>query len=125
MSILPVLWELSGEEHLMKQAILTLLSALMNSLKQESVKYHPLIFPLIRNSVEPGSVRLFPFPLLTCFLVWPPLLSLGLIAYEQTLGDSGLSFGRGFGSLVCYSYAVPGPSSSRPSLPSSRFIPDF
>lgn len=41
----------------MKQAILTLLSALINSLKQESARYQPLILPLIRSSVEPGSVR--------------------------------------------------------------------
>lgn len=40
----------------MKQAILTLLSSLIVSLKQESVRYHSLILPLIQSSVEPGSV---------------------------------------------------------------------
>lgn len=40
----------------MKQAILTLLSALIHSLKQQSVRYHADILPLIKNSVEPGSV---------------------------------------------------------------------
>jgi hypothetical protein len=40
----------------MKQAILTLLSSLMHSLKQESAKYHSLILPLIRSSVDPTSV---------------------------------------------------------------------
>lgn len=40
----------------MKQAILTVLSCLIHSLKQESVRYHSLILPLIRSSVEPGSV---------------------------------------------------------------------
>ncbi|KAL2826828.1 armadillo-type protein [Aspergillus cavernicola] len=54
-SLLPPLWESSGEEHLMKQAILTLLSALIYSLKEESTRYHALILPLIQNSIEPGS----------------------------------------------------------------------
>ncbi|KAJ5774329.1 Armadillo-like helical [Penicillium paradoxum] len=54
-SLLPPLWESSGEEHLMKQAILTLLSSLIQSLGQESVRYHSLILPLIQSSVEPGS----------------------------------------------------------------------
>ncbi|KAF5864159.1 hypothetical protein ETB97_008365 [Aspergillus alliaceus] len=58
LSLLPPLWEGSGEEHLMKQAILTLLSSLINSLKQESVRYHSLILPLIQNSVEPDSETL-------------------------------------------------------------------
>ncbi|RAK86197.1 importin 11 [Aspergillus costaricaensis CBS 115574] len=58
LSLLPPLWESSGEEHLMKQAILTLLSSLIHSLKQESVRYHSLILPLIQNSVEPGSETL-------------------------------------------------------------------
>ncbi|KAJ9198731.1 hypothetical protein DTO271D3_6115 [Paecilomyces variotii] len=56
--LLPPLWEQSGEEHLMKQAILTLLSALIHSLKQQSVRYHADILPLIKNSVEPGSETL-------------------------------------------------------------------
>lgn len=55
MSLLPPLWEQSGEEHLMKQAILTLLSSLIHSLKDESVRYHADILPLIRSSVDPGS----------------------------------------------------------------------
>lgn len=59
LALLPPLWEQSGEEHLMKQAILTLLSSLIDSLKQDSAKYHPLILPLIRSSVEPGSVSIF------------------------------------------------------------------
>ena len=42
----------------MKQAILTLLSSLINSLKQESVRYHSLILPLIQSSVHPESVSL-------------------------------------------------------------------
>ncbi|KAH8700376.1 putative importin 11 [Talaromyces proteolyticus] len=54
-SLLPPLWEQSGEAHLMKQAILTLLSSLMNALKGDSVKYHGDLLPLIENSLEPGS----------------------------------------------------------------------
>lgn len=42
----------------MKQAILTLLSSLIHSLKQESARYHSLILPLIQGSVNPESVSL-------------------------------------------------------------------
>jgi hypothetical protein len=63
-SLLPPLWEQSGDEHLMKQAILTLLSSLIHSMKQESIRYHPIILPLIQKSVEPGSVC----PRLRCLL---------------------------------------------------------
>jgi hypothetical protein len=56
LALLPPLWESSGEEHLLKQAILTLLSSLIYSLKQESTRYHSLILPLIQNSVDPNSV---------------------------------------------------------------------
>ena len=39
----------------MKQAILTILSALMTSLKAESRRFHGMIIGLIRSSIEPGS----------------------------------------------------------------------
>lgn len=55
MSMLPPLWAESGEEHLMKQAILTMITAIVTSLKQKSLTYHALIIPLIRDSVQPGS----------------------------------------------------------------------
>ncbi|KAJ5278946.1 hypothetical protein N7478_004318 [Penicillium angulare] len=55
LSLLPPLWEESGDEHLMKQAILTLLSSLIHSLKQESARYHSLILPLIQGSVDLNS----------------------------------------------------------------------
>ncbi|KAL4922715.1 armadillo-type protein [Aspergillus aurantiobrunneus] len=55
LSLLPPLWESSGEEHLLKQAILTLLGALIYSLKKESTRYHSLILPLIQNSIDPTS----------------------------------------------------------------------
>nr|KMM70088.1 KapH [Coccidioides posadasii RMSCC 3488] len=57
-TLLPSLWDQSGEEHLMKQAILTLLSSIIHSMKQESVRYHPLVLPLIQKSIEPGSESL-------------------------------------------------------------------
>ncbi|KAL4911267.1 hypothetical protein BDW74DRAFT_184677 [Aspergillus multicolor] len=55
LALLPPLWDGSGEEHLLKQAILTLLGALIYSLKQESMRYHSIVLPLIRNSVDPTS----------------------------------------------------------------------
>ncbi|KAI9847676.1 MAG: hypothetical protein M1837_001924 [Sclerophora amabilis] len=54
-SLLPPLWEQSGEEHLLKQAILTILTRLINAMKQESRRYHPMVLPLIKFAIEPGS----------------------------------------------------------------------
>ncbi|EME46887.1 hypothetical protein DOTSEDRAFT_126805 [Dothistroma septosporum NZE10] len=54
-SLLPGLWEDSGEEHLMKQAILTVLARLVNAMKGDSLPLHPLVFPIIKGAVEPGS----------------------------------------------------------------------
>jgi hypothetical protein len=54
-SILPGLWEASGDEHLLKQAILTLLSTLVAAMKDQAQRYHSLILPLIQRAVEPGS----------------------------------------------------------------------
>jgi hypothetical protein len=54
-SILPGLWEASGEEHLLKQAILTLLSTLVAAMKDQAQRYHAMILPLIQRAVEPGS----------------------------------------------------------------------
>lgn len=55
MSILPSLWAESGEEHLMKQAILTMITAIINSLRQKGTSYHRPIYPLIHDSVQPES----------------------------------------------------------------------
>lgn len=55
MSMLPSLWAESGEEHLMKQAILTMITAIVNSLGQKSLSYHASILPIIHDSVQPGS----------------------------------------------------------------------
>ncbi|KAI5204179.1 ARM repeat-containing protein [Aureobasidium subglaciale] len=54
-SILPNLWEQSGDVHLMKQAILTILSRLVSSMKADSVPFHHLVLPIIKGAVEPGS----------------------------------------------------------------------
>lgn len=54
-SLLPPLWEQSGEEHLLKQAILTILARLISAMKTESGKYHSLVFPIIRGAVQPDS----------------------------------------------------------------------
>ncbi|KAL9621393.1 MAG: hypothetical protein Q9160_004153 [Pyrenula sp. 1 TL-2023] len=58
MSLLPPLWDQSQDEHLMKQAILTMITAIINALGPDSLKYHSLIIPLIRNSLEPESESL-------------------------------------------------------------------
>jgi hypothetical protein len=55
MRLLPGLWESSAEEHLMRQAILSMITAITHSLKGKSVKYHHQILPLIYDSVQPGS----------------------------------------------------------------------
>ncbi|EXJ95755.1 hypothetical protein A1O1_00879 [Capronia coronata CBS 617.96] len=55
MSMLPPLWAESGEEHLMKQAILTMITAIVNSLGQKSLTYHNAILPIIHDSVQPES----------------------------------------------------------------------
>lgn len=54
-SLLPPLWEQSGSEHLMKQAILAILSRLFISMKATGARYHPLALGIIRGAVEPGS----------------------------------------------------------------------
>jgi Importin-beta N-terminal domain len=58
MEMLPPLWEASGGEHLMKQAILTMITTITESLTKQSLKYHPQILPLLRDSVQPNSETL-------------------------------------------------------------------
>ena len=40
----------------MKQAILVILTRLLNSMKAESQRYHSLVIPIIRGAVQPDSV---------------------------------------------------------------------
>ncbi|KAF6226163.1 hypothetical protein HO133_009029 [Letharia lupina] len=54
-SLLPPLWDQAGEEYLMKQSILGILSALATSMQAESRRYHHLIIPLIQSSINPNS----------------------------------------------------------------------
>ena len=54
-SLLPPLWEGAGEEYLLKQTILGILSSLCASMQADSRRYHPLIIPLIQSSIEPSS----------------------------------------------------------------------
>ncbi|EDU43667.1 importin 11 [Pyrenophora tritici-repentis] len=53
--LLPPLWEQSGEEHLMKQAILTILARLTNAMKADSRLFHISFLPIIQSAIEPGS----------------------------------------------------------------------
>lgn len=54
-SLLPPLWEQAGDEYLMKQTVLGILSALITSMKDESRRFHNLILPLIESSIRPES----------------------------------------------------------------------
>lgn len=53
--LLPPLWEQSGDEHLMKQAILTILARLVNAMKADSLAFHSLVLPIIKGAIEPDS----------------------------------------------------------------------
>ncbi|KAL8932171.1 MAG: hypothetical protein Q9211_006482, partial [Gyalolechia sp. 1 TL-2023] len=54
-SFLPPLWEQAGDEFLMKQSILGILSSLISAMKSNSRQYHSLILPLIEGSVKVDS----------------------------------------------------------------------
>lgn len=54
--ILPPLWEQTGDEHLFKQAILGILAKLVAAMGAESVRFQGMVVPLVKYSVEPGSV---------------------------------------------------------------------
>ena len=56
MALLPPLWSQEAEnEYLMKQSILTILAALITSMKGESRKFHQMILPLIESTIRPES----------------------------------------------------------------------
>ncbi|KAK0337104.1 hypothetical protein LTR59_014300 [Friedmanniomyces endolithicus] len=71
--MLPQLWEASGEEHLMKQAILTILARLVNAMKADSVPLHGMVLPIIRGAVVPGS-ETEPYLLEDALDLWASLL---------------------------------------------------
>jgi hypothetical protein len=54
-AILPGIWEDSGDEHLLKQAILSILATLVASMGDQSSRYHTMILPLIQRAVAPDS----------------------------------------------------------------------
>ncbi|KAF4552539.1 Importin-beta N-terminal domain-containing protein 2 [Elsinoe fawcettii] len=54
-AMLPPLWEQSGDEHLMKQSILTILARLTNALKELSSRFHAMLIPIIQSTVQPDS----------------------------------------------------------------------
>jgi hypothetical protein len=54
-SILPQIWEQSGDEHLLKQAVLVLLTTIVAAMKEESRRYYPLILPLIQQAIVPNT----------------------------------------------------------------------
>lgn len=54
-TLLPPLWEESGNEHLMKQAIVSVLAKLVGSLKDQSAPLHSLVLPIVHSALEPGS----------------------------------------------------------------------
>ncbi|MCJ1287281.1 hypothetical protein MMC26_006629 [Xylographa opegraphella] len=55
LSLLPSLWSQAGEEYLMKQSILGILSVLMTSVKEQSHRFHAVILPLVESSIELAS----------------------------------------------------------------------
>ncbi|MCJ1388710.1 hypothetical protein MMC18_001559 [Xylographa bjoerkii] len=55
LSLLPSLWLQAGEEYLMKQSILSILSVLMTSMKDQSHRFHSMVLPLIHSSIEASS----------------------------------------------------------------------
>ncbi|KAF3215372.1 hypothetical protein TWF191_009350 [Orbilia oligospora] len=54
-SILPPLWEATGEEHLFKQSILAILTKIVSAMKDSSLKYQEMVVNLIRFSVSPEN----------------------------------------------------------------------
>ncbi|KAK6522888.1 hypothetical protein TWF281_002316 [Arthrobotrys megalospora] len=54
-SILPPLWEQTGEEHLFKQSILSILTKIVSAMKDSSLKYQEMVVNLIRYSVSPEN----------------------------------------------------------------------
>lgn len=53
--MLPALWSQAEDEDLMKQAILGLLSRLINALKAQSSPFHPTFIPIIDSVLHDGS----------------------------------------------------------------------
>lgn len=55
-SALPAIWESASDMgYMLKQAVLTILQALVMSMRQESQRFHSMIIPLISDAVQEGS----------------------------------------------------------------------
>jgi hypothetical protein len=72
-SVLPKLWEASGDEHLLKQAILALLSSIVVAMKEQSQRYNSLIVPLIQQAVVPDT-EMYMFLLEESLELWSAIL---------------------------------------------------
>ena len=55
LDLLPPLWGAAGDEYLIKENILAILTALVTSMGQLSQQYHQMMAPLIESAVEPNS----------------------------------------------------------------------
>lgn len=53
--MLPSLWEQSTDEHLMRQAILTILTRLINAMRSESLPLHSMVYPIIGGALQPDT----------------------------------------------------------------------
>ncbi|KAL8830763.1 MAG: hypothetical protein Q9170_005590 [Blastenia crenularia] len=54
-AFLPSLWEQAGNEFLIKQSILGIISSLISAMRSNAQKYHSLVVPLIESSVKVDS----------------------------------------------------------------------
>ncbi|KAI9659126.1 MAG: hypothetical protein M1821_002086 [Bathelium mastoideum] len=54
-SLLPRLWEQSGDQNLLKQVVVTVMARLVSSMKAQSRQYHRMALPIIRGALETES----------------------------------------------------------------------
>jgi hypothetical protein len=54
-NLLPALWEQSEDEHLMRQAILTILTRLINAMRSASLPLHSMVLPIIGGALQPDT----------------------------------------------------------------------
>ncbi|KAK3694902.1 armadillo-type protein [Podospora appendiculata] len=56
MATLPNLWEsAASDEYMMKQSILSIMAALVDSMRADSLRYQSAIIPLLREAMDPSS----------------------------------------------------------------------
>ena len=55
MTVMGPLWDQSGEDHMIKQAVLAMITAIINSMQQKSVTLHDSILPPISSAVDPST----------------------------------------------------------------------